>query len=337
MLSLTEISDRIGHHFQQRSAAQFRVAWTVKLILVFGGAFMAGLAEAFELAATNQAISHWTIAAISGVFLSVLGGVFIALTEQDASKELESAREALALARTYYDEIDGVRRIQADSRRVAELYTAMDAMRTAISVAVPRVDQIKVIEQCLQVARRSLLIAFGFEIDAHWTIGIYIAERGSDDRDQLRLVAHERSLDCEIKDARIWPIGVGVGGIAYAKSAEVIVPDLLDPAMGSAFSLDSLKKKGDEERYRSLAAVPIRPCPTNSVPWGVAIATSDRPGHFNVDTQPGVQPAEALRALAGMVALIVRLGTHLPGRVAVPGEAAGAATENRATLPIEPR
>src|ERR1700684_3995159 len=99
----------------------------------------------------------------------------------------------------------------------------MNAMRRVILQAFPQIDVIKTIESCMQVARRSLLIAFDFRIEQHWTIGVYIAEKDEKGDDYLRLVAHERSIPCPIGDGRRWPTGVGVGGSAHAKGAGGII------------------------------------------------------------------------------------------------------------------
>jgi GAF domain-containing protein len=312
MASLEELADQIGAHFKARSRTHFRATLFVKLILLVGGATIAGISLAVEVADSVGKISGWTIAEIAALALVALGSVFVALTEKDASEALEVARDAVSQAQRYNEEIDKFQRVQGDIRRVSELYVAMNAMREVVSRALPQIDTIQIIALCLQVARRSLLIAFGFQLEEHWTMGVYVAETDlASGKDHLRLVAHERSIPCDLAQGRTWPIGVGVGGVAYAKSSEVIIPDLLDPALGSAFALGDFKKPDDDERYRSLAAVPIRTDDTSS-PWGVAIATSDRPGHFSVQAQAGLQTVEALRALAGMVELVVRLASHLP-------------------------
>jgi hypothetical protein len=314
MYSLPELVEQIGLLFKSRSRAFYLTSVFVKSVLIGGGGAIATIALAIDLATANHAISAWTIAGIAGAFLVFLGAIFMGIADQDASEALEKAREALSLARDYNEEIAEFRRAQENIRRVTELYLAVDLMRGVISRAVPQIDSIKVIELCLQAAKRSLLIAFGFALEEHWTIGIYIAEKDNESgKDQLRLVAHERSIQCDITQGRKWPVGVGVAGVAYAKAAEVIVPDLLDPALGSAFNLAERRKPGDEERYRSIAAVPIRKASDPASLWGIALATSDRPDHFDVDTSPGVQTAEALRALAGMVELVVRLASHLRG------------------------
>jgi hypothetical protein len=49
------------------------------------------------------------------------------------------------------------------------------------------------------------------------------------------------------------------------------------------------------------------------MPWGVAVATTDQPHHFNVDPADGVSTSEPIRAIAAMAALAVKaLGASEP-------------------------
>ena len=118
---------------------------------------------------------------MSAAVLAAIGAVFIAVTEQDASKDLEAARAALERAREFEEDIEAYNRAAEETRRAVELYTAMNVMRQVIEQAVrnPDVNTVKAIELCLQTARRPLLIAFGFELEGHWTLAIYIAEKNS--------------------------------------------------------------------------------------------------------------------------------------------------------------
>ena len=118
-------------------------------------------------------------------------------------------------------------------------------------------------------------------------------------------MAHVRSEPCELKNARPWREGVGVGGVAVAKNDEVVVPDLDDPAVGTAFRLDkNMVKDQDRDRYKSICAVPVAVGHAER-PWGVVIATSNVPSHFGAVGGEVVEFEEAVRALAGLVALCI--------------------------------
>ena len=114
-------------------------------------------------------------------------------------------------------------------KRGLELYNSMDVMRGAIeqSLDLPDKTSEKIIQTGLSAARNSLLVAFDFDIEATWTICIYKAQKAREpDKATLRCVAHERSIRCEISEAREWPEGVGFAGVSYSMGNEVIIPDL---------------------------------------------------------------------------------------------------------------
>lgn len=147
----------------------------------------------------------------------------------------------------------------------------------------------------------------GFEISDMWTICVYRAEpNASGGRDSLRCVAHNRAIQCEISEARVWDEGVGVSGISYANQREIIVPDLSSANLGSMFNLAGGARPYDGDRYRSIVCVPVV-IHGQGKPWGVVVATSDRVNHFNTDEDGGPKAIEPARLLAAMVALAVVL------------------------------
>ena len=105
---------------------------------------------------------------------------------------------------------------------------------------------------------------------------------------------------------------MGVAGMALAKDAEVAATDIWDPSVASVFGLNGASASStDKDRYRSLLAVPVR-VGNESPPWGVVCASSNRPEHFQTfdpvdEDAPAAQRVEALRALAGQVAMCVAL------------------------------
>jgi GAF domain-containing protein len=99
--------------------------------------------------------------------------------------------------------------------------------------------------------------------------------------------------------------------VAYSKANEIIIPDMFAPELGNAFELGDKARPYDRERYRSMAAIPIV-VGGGTAPWGAAIATSSRPGHFHDEHVDGVATAEPIRAIAAMTALAVKALTKLP-------------------------
>jgi hypothetical protein len=198
-------------------------------------------------------------------------------------------------------------RLAKEVDRGLELYNSMDVMRNAIeqSLAVPGIEANTIIANCLEAASNSLLVAFDFDIQDTWTIAVFMAEQPSEsDKVILRCVAHSRKINCDIKKARTWEAGVGIGGIAYSTGNENIIPDMSAPELGTVFNLGTHARDYDAERYRSIAAIPIR-IGANPIPWGIAVATSDQKGHFSAGASDGVSTTEPIRAIAAMAALAV--------------------------------
>lgn len=121
----------------------------------------------------------------------------------------------------------------------------------------------------------------------------------------LHCIAHLRKIPCDLSEARPWPEGVGVAGIAYSMNHEIIIEDMSSPDALAMFDLRSFSRSYDKERYASMAAVPIT-IGSNPKPWGVAVVTSDQRSHFSNEPSYGVATAEPIRAIAAMTALAVK-------------------------------
>jgi hypothetical protein len=173
--------------------------------------------------------------------------------------------------------------------------------------------------------KADLRVSMGFDLTDFWTICVYRAERLEGEL-VLRLVAHDRSQDCDLADARTWKLGVGAAGIAFAKRDEVVVPDLEDDSVGTAFRLPVASRKVDDNlRYRSMFAVPIivGKFDASNMPWGVAMATSSQPWHFGAENAKGVKPEEGVRSLGAIVALAVAASSSYSPKIADESETLG--------------
>lgn len=292
-----------------RSDRQSRAAFTLKIIMV-AASFAAGAAQ-FRLTPTGD-IPLWNVIGLFGVGALALFSVCLLFMDDNAPKELNIARRAVEQARNLFqllnDDYEEAAATEANLRRATELYNAMTSMREVIeqSAGAP-LDDVALINLLTTAAGRALMVASDFKLAEHWTLLVYRAEAGEDGSSrQLRCVGGKRSIECELVDARVWPEGVGAGGIALSRGQEVLVPDLAAPELGTLHQIGSLQRSHDDGRFRSIAAVPIL-VGRELKPWGVVVATSDRAGHFGVEVGPGVRTAEASRALAGMVALAVAL------------------------------
>jgi hypothetical protein len=312
MPTLKEIANRIGNRFKQRSRLQSRASMFVKLGLITVGAAVATITQSIDLAKANHELSGVTIAGIAATALVAIGGFFVYLTEQDISETLEDARHALEQARQFEQEKTDFEANTAwlsnEVTRGLELYNSMDVMRGAIeqSLDLPDVSVTGIVHTCLTAAKNSLLVAFDFSIGDTWTICIYMAKRDKESgKVVLHCVAHDRSIQCDLADARVWQEGIGAVGIAFSTGNEIVIPDMTAPELGTTFNLKGNSRDHDRQRYRSMIAVPIV-VGSDTIPWGVAVATSNRAGHFYVEHQDGVSTSEPIRAVAAMTALAVK-------------------------------
>jgi hypothetical protein len=308
---LEEYRERLLSAIYDRAVRHWSASLAIKIALIVGGSCLAGLAQFLSIP-EGQPISIWGAIGVLSVVAAALGGLYVAIVDADASKELALAHEAVEQARAFEDALDeSLKLFENESTslsRAIELYQAMFAMRGAIERVVhSTMDDEKICQTLIDVAERSLQVALDFHLNEHWTLTIYKSERDASGRRYLHAKATTRSVKCALTDARKLPEGVGVAGICLAKAEEVIVPDMSASRVGNMHELGAVKLPHDATRYRSLAAAPIL-VGNASEPWGVICATSDRTGHFKPDGEPGVRTDEAIRALAGMVALAI--ATH---------------------------
>jgi hypothetical protein len=314
MTELAELATEISGFISARAKRFFYASNFVKIVLVIGGSVVAGVAHFCD----GEKLTAINIVGICASIVVGIGGIFLFISDRDTSLDLDAARRAiekasekqLVLDQEESTAFEQEREYESTLNRAIELYAAMDQMRTVVHsvLGAPGVDETAAIDSLLQVSSRSLTIASGFMLNEHWTIGVYKAETSAaSPRIMLRCVAHLRSIPCNIAQARLWPEGVGVGGAAYASGVEIVVPDVLSEEIGNRYDISTMAKANDRARYRSLAAIPVISGTDPVVrPWGVVVATSDRPNHFHADHMTGIRTIEGARALAGMVGVVIR-------------------------------
>lgn len=280
----------------------------VRSVLTMGGAFLAALCGAF-LTEPLWPPTLIEVLVVIGAVLSLVGGAFGLMVDKTPGETLDVARRAVGAGRDAQDALvqayDTLESYEEVSRRLRSLYMAASQGREFIEQATSEMTDLPTaISRCLDACGSDLKVAMGFVMGEYWTICVYQTVQTDRGR-ELQCVAHDRSVKCDLKDARKWREGVGPGGIALAKNDEVVVPDVLDEAAGSAFRINSkLSKPDDLHRYRSMCAVPIS-VGSSDVPWGVVLATSSNPRHFGASNSYGVSPEEGVRTVAGLCALLV--------------------------------
>jgi hypothetical protein len=235
--------------------------------------------------------------------------------DRDPTNDLDLAKRAWRASRELDSALDDAivefDRQETALSRAIHLYSAMkDMIGVQEESILLNTSADDAIEKLIDVADRSLRLAADFKMAEHWTLSICKTEPSSNGRRQLRCIATRRSMKCDLSDARVWPEGIGAAGIALSKAEEVVVPDLADPALGTLHKIPGdLTRNHDDGRYRSIIADPILIGPETE-PWGVVIATSDRPNHFSAKGDPGIQAAEAIRCLTRQIELAIASRTY---------------------------
>lgn len=322
MMILRTLSDEIHALYVKRAYGMhlFFVFIKAGWIAVFSA--VAGITQflpAFDATKTLQqniaAISTAQIVGIAACVLVCIGSVGMAFFEKDATEALEKARQAIEEARNLSEDYNRIDQLEKETDRVIQLYSAMRLMLTAVEQdenAAQNSEEDAHIVRLLEFGARSLKIAMNVQLSDQWTLCIYKAVQDvSSHQIILKCIACDRYDGCKVDQARSWPEGKGVAGVAYMNQREVIIPDMQQDGFASVFDLRdnaSLYRQYDAERYRSIAAMPIK---VNglSKPWGVVVATNDRSGHFESDSGHGIKTAEVVRALARNVAIAVKFHT----------------------------
>lgn len=314
---LRDVSRHLNSLQNAKSARERRVLAIVLFMLTVCAASVSGVAQFLALQ-DGDSIGPWNVAGIVAAALIFLGGIVALVSQWNKDDELAAAQRAASLSMLYDDVARDFPYFFRQLDRASELFRAMQLMRTLVQLLheLNVKDEDERVRLLMEVVDPTLLLAFDFEFGEHWTLAVYKAEPDPACCELLRCVATKRAIKQGRRAPRKWPTGVGFAGIVHARGSELVLADLADKALGNFDELPSnLVRDSDRQHYRSVAAVPIL---VRGTGWGVAVATSDRPGRFDMDDDGGVRSAEAVRALAGMVALAVSTAHNPPPSSAPP-------------------
>lgn len=308
--TLKDLADRVGTRFSAEAKRLRNEGLALKLFLIIGGGAAAGIAQFIDPPSAGQA--DWAkLLGFGGVGAATLGGFWGTFREKSTAEALDEARLAIDEARhaqasdfkikTYVGELND------KLRRMAHLHTAHLSMREAVEqcMAASTKDEAAAADIVLQSAALPIRSAIDFQMDESWTVSVYQA-RASATGIELVCVAADRFDTRAANLTRTWPLGVGHTGATFAKADETVVPDLAALELGTLDRLPASISHGtDSQRYRSIAAIPVRVA-GDKTPWGVVVTTSDRPHRFTLQhDEKGSLSAEVARTLAGMIALAV--------------------------------
>lgn len=310
---LDQLSRIVADQFKKRSHRMALTSCFVKIFIALAAAYITWV----QIQSTPT--DGWAILNIlASVATSIifLGTIFTIIIDQDASIALDAARRAIDDTHEINKALDDFFVIRKSLDRSTYLYQAMLCMCEGLERLTNhhKPSEEDIAKALLKVSRRHLLNAMGINYQEHHTIGIYRAEDDGRGATHLRLIAHDRAVDCDPSKARTWEPGVGAVGISYATGIPIIVPNTSSPDMGTVLRTPKTRL-GDFDAYRSLAAVPVIVGRANSV-WGVCIATSDQQGRFDVESDYGVRSSEAMSALSAVLALALNVH-HYPTRAQI--------------------
>jgi len=270
------------------------------------GAALAAISRAFPSSDVRG-----TVLVFVGATLALVGAVFVArfdlrklelgalLTEAEAIAEeaIAAGQKQEENHRTLAEEAEAL-----DRRRLA-LIDANKVMRETLEQAllIPESNPAGTVDVMLETALPHLLVSVGFDQQEAWAISIFEVQG-----DELVRIAAKRAHRAdEQKHARSWKRNQGYVGAAWAREDTVIVTDGQDGATADELKVpEGLRRPYDKERYRSMAAVPVRLGDPVEI-WGVVAVSSDTPGRFR--RLPGdrqEQAVDTVRLISRMTALM---------------------------------
>lgn len=322
--SIAEARLRIGTLIQRDGIAHDQATRFVRVVFILVGALIAGAAQFLPTFVQDKPEQPLWIPML-GVFGSTmvfLGGLWLGIAERTAPEALEQARRTLdqteverAALKVEFDnlvleregwndlELDLSISLQASQALVTLYKTLHEVIENIVRDGLELNDG--TLNQVLEVVGTQMTSLIGFETDEYWTLTVFrVGEEGTENAGRLVCAATRRPDPREERKPHMtWGAGEGVGGHALMTGRETVVADMTD--VRSAGWVYFPNEAPEPNKYRSLAAVPIRVSKETPV-WGMVIATSDEAGRFEVDDQGvGSGEIEPLRALAGMLSLVV--------------------------------
>lgn len=319
---LNELSDRLGCLFKRKADAMHQASRWVRTLLILSGAALAGASQFIPPPPADIGGVPWNLVlGLIGTCLAFAGGFWSIFVDQTAPEALDEARKAVEISKELRAEAEAaIRKAELETLAGREqlqdwiehsqwlgalnatTMTLMEAVENILASGKPPTGDD--FQTLLEDEAPNILKLLEFEVDEYWTLAIYqYVAQG--EGGQLVCTAHMRSQRTdEKKEHRSWGVGEGIAGQAYAIKEELIVADLTEKSQAMWLNVPrESRRDGDESRYRSFAAVPIR-SGNSPLIWGVAVASSDRPSRFapeEVETLArNVQP---LRIIANCVAL----------------------------------
>lgn len=287
----------------------------INIVCVMGGAALAGIGGAMDggLApssgdglVTAKGLCVWL-----GIGLVFVGGLLLLLIRDEAPELLARAAALEGQAQTFLDERDGLlARLESaaalDRKRLALIH-ANRIMREALEqvLLVPAATPDTASHVMLHTALRYIIASIGFDADEEWAISVFQVQGEGDDALLRRIAVARADRLNEQNDPRSWRRNEAFVGASWHSARDLIIENGSDPQVIQDYPIPQGKQRDyDSDRYRSMAAIPVRLGADQAI-WGVVAASSNQIGRFRRD--PGnrqVQTVDTVRAMARMVALM---------------------------------
>lgn len=272
------------------------------------GAFVAAFSKVFTG-------TTGIVLAIAGAAIAAFGGGFVALLDYRKLElgtyliEAEAiAEDAISQGRALEAERDATRTEgeKLDRRRIA-YRQASNMMREAAEQSM--LADVATLTSAADFMLKSAVVpigaAIGFEMEERWAISIFQVQSEGDASVLRRVAGLRADRLAEQAQAREWRLNEGLVGVAWHTGRDGIIEDYRDPQVAIDYPVPDEQRRGyDPDRYRSMAAIPIRVGPEQAI-WGVIAASSDRTGRFRRD--PGndkVQAVDTVRIIGRSTALL---------------------------------
>lgn len=316
--ALREGQDKFfGHLIKANERAE---TWRTvfNLTLVVGGGFLAGFGKLSGIADPH---STWLSAV--GLAMVAVGTIFVTLFDFRRSKLTSEAKQALETASIYLSDRDDLQRklenVEILDQRRRFLLIAIQQMHEAVERMPHETALTTVIEAMLDAGSSDLEGAIGFEAGEKWAFSIFQRQPDPDGgkfevmrrivvsfNDRQREKARE--ADKPEMQTRHWKKKEGFTGVCWQHDEEIIEADLRDPSIADQYPVPKAKQKpGDEDRYVSVAVIPIKIGATDDM-WGCVTATSNVADRWRrAASDPREQNVAVVRQLAQLIAMQVAL------------------------------
>lgn len=286
----------------------------IKVVMIIGGAALSGWGGALDgsmFPPDGHGVTWKGLLVIGGVVMAALGGALLIFVDEHLPGLLDEARKNGSLAREYLDERDAKNRqiaeFEALDRRRRALITAANQMREVVEQTLVRADATveKAAQIMLNTAIVSIQVAIGLQSGELWSISVFRVIGADADAELRRIAATRSDRRSEENPARAWRRNEGLVGSVWQSDRDLVIEDARDPRVAAAYPVPEGKVRSyDLERYRSMAAIPIRVGPDQAI-WGVVAASSNFPNRFQRDpTNERAQNVDTVRTIARMIALL---------------------------------